>query len=574
MPTFDEIIKSPEFNAASPDVQFLVVKDLPELQGASPGAIKILLRDLPKLTITESSPFPEADQVNKFGDLTGVDQLATQHAPLLGLTAGSMMGPLSPVMGPVLAGVGSAYQQARGSLANQRTAIPSGRPSLSLNSPFPEANMMELLRASDINAGQVGKEMLIGKAAQVLGDRVLAPALGKILSPGAASIQKTIASDEIAKTAQEMAKEGFPIDPTTYAPSITGRVLTWMTDHFPFIRPINDSFRRKINESILQMRQDFVSDVLGVSDPSKALGAAEVEKNALFRAIAEKAGGPKVEVPIPNVAKAVEEATNHPGSMTDKWWQDNPIIQKIRNQSQSETTKLTPSTPDTLKLTIEDINSLYSKTMQNKGKDVYGKLSQVERNLRQSVRNAISEDFRAYDALYESELLPTAQKAWDASRDIHQLRNAKFIEGLLNEASKPMKEEYGKVFYPEVFNRLFRTKRDALMRNLGKEKFDLLDKFRERALAAVPDLNKLVNRPSQVEQLAVAATSMGALYAQPWLLMPMGFSGLMARSIMSPKGMMRSWLTNTVGPPRLVSRMTIESAISGDGSTNPSGPTQ
>jgi hypothetical protein len=578
-----------------------------------------------------SSPMPAVST----DTMLGFDKSLTENAPLVGAM---LPGPLAPIG----AGIGKAYQMLRtgeqaqlpawsertvpGSLSDVVTG--SGQPYMdAVPGGIPEAfpKPINLIPAMGMGAA--------GAAAGKVAETVIPPVVGAVTAPFKGTMDKAIAESATAQAAKQMADAGLPVGVSQYAPSRTGRAMTWALDKFPLSSSMMNSYRSQLNEALMAMRQDLVQGQLGMVNPSKMF-PTKGEVSEAFSDVLNAVGGPKVEIPTPNLKAYVDEVLGSDIAATDQFWSQNTVIQKLKNQNiqkgghdplhppERYAENLNPtesflwntkqrhpeittdegliharvqelmqgfpglkydqaakfirddiatrgewfqkvgreglSKPSEVpKLAASDINDLSASLWKIEEKNVYNKLSPAQRELRKGLRKAMENDFKAYDDAMDTQVASIFEGAEATSRLRHDqtLKDAKFVEGLLAQSTKLDSKSQMMQFRPAIFNDLVRRNEDRLYRALGKDKFELLKQFDQKAMASVPDMAKFSQKMSLGDVLLsgsmAGAAGYGGYTDNPWIAVPALFSPVVAMSLMKPSGWLRKWLSTGFKPPTM-----------------------
>jgi hypothetical protein len=210
--------------------------------------------------------------------------------------------------------------------------------------------------------------------------------------------------------------------------------------------------------------------------------------------------------------------------------------------------------------TVKEVNDLlpyiWSKTKSTakmgKEKNQYAKLTQESIDYRNGLNEAINSDLKFHEVETGSNVLEALNIAKGKVKDMAELSKAKYLENLLqssttwNPTTQSWDFQAGK-FYSDVM------KKSELLQTKFPDEFGNIMRFAEKAKLASGDISRLSPKPmwQQATNIGIGGGALGAVYANPILSVPLGFSALAAWSLMNPSGTVRKLLTTGIKPPTL-----------------------
>lgn len=167
----------------------------------------------------------------------------------------------------------------------------------------------------------------------------------------------------------------------------------------------------------------------------------------------------------------------------------------------------------------------------------------VLRRYAQDPENAIRAMFRTGNM----EDLNLIKKA--VSPEVWDIARSRFIENLFDASTEISGTQ--RAFNPQKFSDIF-SKYQRQIKQVMPEKYDYLKRFADLSKMAVQDLNKI--SPDTFMSWQTGATSAlagGAAMGNALMVVPMGFSFAISKSIMNPSGWLKKWLTEGFKMPEL-----------------------
>lgn len=502
--------------------------------------------------------------------------------PMAGALAGGAVGTLAGagIMSPVLGAAGTGLGYGIGARAQKLLQTYLGL--------YEPKSLTEEWKQTAQEVGTGIKAFMQGESGTKMLTMAGAPLAGQFAKSGT--------KGDTARLGQQMVEEGkMPISPDLYAPSKPAKFMQWTTDNIIPGGSIIANYRRKaVNDTISQMRQDFV-EAAGLPNPFTPLKEAKAVKNKAYENfIAEGSGAP---IQFSNTAKFIEENFNSPalqtsGTLKEKvnnfyeklnaTTEENVLLgdqSKYRTKRQMETTTGEPKDifsdlmvdMENLKsqgwqpqgvgyASVNDLNDLlpyiWSKTKSaakmGKEKNQYQKLTEESIQLRNGLKDAIDADLGIHEVDTGAKVLEALNVARDAQKNMASLGKAKYLEKLLqdsttwNPATQHWDFQAGK-FYSEVI------KKQETLRNMFPDEFGIIMRFAEKSKLASGDIARMSSKPAwkQAIEIALGGGTLAAIVANPILAVPLGFSAFSAYSLMNPSGMLRKHLTTGIKPPTL-----------------------
>jgi len=370
----------------------------------------------------------------------------------------------------------------------------------------------------------------------------------------------------------------LPVSPSSVAPSAPARMFEFVSDWFPTGTLWNQVKRNQLKRGLQRMHQEVLSD-LPMRPPRSVAG------EAIFQGIKEAKTGLAAQtrsayrlwenaiqgrnVPMPNTLKLVSK---YKDATTDSklrgllemyarkggtWTADEiDMFQKqlwgttykkgglrhvgkeIKDAMMSDLKKYSPELSDLLQK-AKDQSSLQKTFLTNpKVKDILAKH-------RRDPLHVINETFdpRNFEALADIKKA-VDKKTWDTAR-------FGFIEDMF-ERSTVQDEIRGNVFNPGAFVKNFEKHAESIAKILPEDYQQLRD-FVLVLKAAIPDITKGTQK-NVLSRLATGAGATGSIGGASYLFgggapstgviaVPATFSWAAAKSLMNPKGWLKTWLT-------------------------------
>lgn len=500
---FDDILSQPKSKPQPGKVASIPEIVGPALQQAPPPA--------PADPMSESlNMFSPQAAMQGFKDIGGIlnkDMLLGQ-LPVAGMIAGGTVGGIGTggpgaIPGAALGGAGGKALELylRGQKGESLPSIPS-------------------------QAMQIGTSGLAGATAE-MGGQIAGKALEGIFAPGKKWLDTQIDSVAKHRVAQEMASQGVPISPETIAPSRAAKAVTWIAERFQPGKSIVDSYRKQAMDMIYKMRQNLVEDLGLPSMGAKPLGTAREEIGQTFGKFRE-AIGPDAQVPMTNT-KTFLDNLELSGKAANK---DIDLIASLRGRM-----------PEGV-MTVSEIEKMNS-ILWPKGR-AYSKMSPAEKTWRDDFLQNVFRDLEPLEVSNGMNLAELLKQAKGTTRDIYQ---AQYIERLLGRATN----DETLMFNPQAFYNIVKQNEAQIYRNLDTDKAKNLFSFADKMKAIAPERAKFLEGRSRTDILSYlpGAGLAAGTYMNPYMAIPIGFQGIVARSLMAPKGIIRTWLTKGYSPPTL-----------------------
>jgi len=481
--------------------------------------------------------------------------------PMAGMLAGGAAGTMAGVgvMSPVLGAAGAGLGHGIGERAQKLLQTYLGL--------YEPKSLTEEMKQTAKAVGTGTKAFMQGESGMKMLTMAGAPLAGQFAKSGT--------KGDTARLGQQMVEEGgMPLSPDLYAPSKPAKFMQWATDNIIPGGSIIANYRRKaVNDTISQMRQDFV-EAAGLPNPFTPLKEAKAVKNKAYENfIAEGSGAP---IQFSNTAKFIEENLNSPALNTSGTLKQKVLDfnQKIRQGEKPEMLFSREEVPanqleiydalanpqGTATATVTELNDLlpyiWSRTKSTakmgKEKNQYQKLTEESIQLRNGLKEAIDADLGIHEVDTGAKVLEALNVARDAQKNMASLGKAKYLEKFLqdsttwNPATQHWDFQAGK-FYSEVM------KKQETLRNMFPDEFGTIMRFAEKSKLASGDIARMSSKPSwkQAIEIGLGGGAGAAIYSNPMLAVPLGFPAFAAYSLMNPSGTLRKYLTTGIKPPTL-----------------------
>lgn len=383
--------------------------------------------------------------------------------------------------------------------------------------------------------------------------------MGNLLRPFAKRMGPM--AQKIATIAKQ---QKLPMSPSAISPTKTAKVFEWFGDILPTGKLWGQVKRKQLSNNLMRMVEEVKGALPVRADKVEAgmeLGAGIKEAKVSLKSISgtkykawEKAVGAS-DIQMAETAKVIEKNAD-----SIKKPDARAMIETFRGKGTIWTAK--------------DVDD-YQKQIWGK---LRGKYPNLAKDLQNALKKDIGEDLTKYleDArsawadfkTFESN--PTVKTivrkyATDAERvileafrsgnleDVTKIKNAvdentwkmatsRFVENILDTAVKP--EGNQMVFRPMEFIKNYEKYQRQIL-NAMPEIYENINNFYLITKASVQDLQKMDMGFFGKGWQAMAAGGMatGAGMGQPLVLVPAGFSAIVAKSLMNPKGWLKTWLT-------------------------------
>jgi len=341
-------------------------------------------------------------------------------------------------------------------------------------------------------------------------NKAMAPGQSKLI-PGAEELFQK------AKT------EGLPLSPDIFTKSKFTKNVRRLADLPPFGSSVMNTQREKLNDVIMDMRNNFITDTLQMQKPGTAKGlflkGTEVFKQA-------RREGKELEFAMPNLKKFLDENIMDPDL-------------KVSKQTHNVLMKAKKDLAENGVLKFEDINDIHAKEW---GK--YTKMEGWQKALHGKLKSALDADMGLVEKETNTKVFQLLKEGKNIYKDAYEAAKADKIEKMFKFSTKYDEVNQIYTFHP----RLFRKQLDNNMKELEKtfkndpEKLQMLEKFAQETEFAVTDIarySKSLGKDDTWQKLG----SIGAMLWHPWLAVPAGFSYFAAHAFMRPKSPLKKWLT-------------------------------
>ncbi len=460
------------------------------------------------------------DTWGEFKQNTGVPILdnVLKALPVVGAGAGATLGiPAMPVGGPVIgAGVGGASGKSLENVIRRFTGI-GERPTSPVMSPI-----------------KTGAEMATWEAG--------APALLKVLSkmggPAAEEFAKNTEGQALQKFSE---KYDLPMSPSTIQPPGKVAMTEQINNLFPLGQWKSSQYKDELFQKMLDLRGKMLGELTGTEKVMQAspsfseavrgtkTGLRQAEKDA-YAEIVPEIGGKNARIPMDNTRQLVDD-----------------LLESARIQRNPEMAKLLE------KFNQESVSGLPSKSFY----DLQAKVNTVaaknkDYDLASDIWTAMNKDIKIFDETQGKNLSEIVKKGKETHQEYSRYDK---IAGIFQKSSSI--KDGAETFYPDKFYSLVMNDANQkyFAKEFGKDSLENLKLYAEHMRKIGMELKKrqLSDTQKMWQQTGVGAkiagsTSLyfaagGGVPGAAAVIVPNGMSYVIAKSIMSPKGVFKKWLT-------------------------------
>jgi len=276
--------------------------------------------------------------------------------------------------------------------------------------------------------------------------------------------------------------------------------------------------------------QQFITEELGLPSPSLKL-QTKAQTQKMFDKIVETAGGKETQVEAPNLMAWIER------NLDELPFKDKDLFKRLASIRQDLI--------QTGRTSFGKLNGV-SSTVWAK----YSKLDPAMRRMHGQVKGAVIEDLRHIQETTGRPVADAFQRAMEAARMGHRIREAEFIEGLIRRSTRYDINKGVGIFQPAKFKAEVERAMPRLevMFNKNPEIPKMIQKYADQMMLAARDLAEYAaTKPTGLlEKMAlggggIVGLKTGVLF-DPKLWVPMGFETWMAHSLAHPRGWLKSFL--------------------------------
>jgi len=347
-------------------------------------------------------------------------------------------------------------------------------------------------------------------------DKVLAPGKSKLVSGAEELFQK-------AKT------EGLPLSPDVFTKSKFTRAVRWVSDQLPPGSWEMSRMRGKINEKLMLARNQFITDTLQMQKPGTAKGLRETGKDIFSQAVKQ---GKEISFPMPQLKQFLDENIMDPDLKVNKKTYD--ALMKAKKDIAENGT-----------LDMETVNDLFAKAW---GSGKFGKMTGSQQRIHGQLNTALDADMTAIDKTANTKVYDLIKQGKGMYKSAADAEKSDVIERMLSSATKYDADKQAYTFHPLLFKSQIErnSKRLEAMFKKDPNKLAMIHRFANEMEASATDIARLSKTTSGkgiAGEMFKTGMGVGAIFKQPYLAVPAGFSPIIAHSLMNPKGWLKQWLT-------------------------------
>jgi len=342
---------------------------------------------------------------------------------------------------------------------------------------------------------------------------------GKILAPFAKKL-----SPEAAAVAKETAERGIPVSPSSIQPGIVSKTAQATADWGPG-RLWTHFKRMQIDPKMLQYRKEVIESLPGggpgVTDFKIISNNLKEETKATYTTMKEMVGKDG-KIGLTKTYEKIDTALDRVSDPAIKARLEK-FIQNGREQTAAQ---------------FDDFQKKYWSGLYTKG----GNAKSSDAKIMGEIMEAMKADMEAFGTATGKDILGTYLKA----KELSMTERAMGAVRIMFEKSIRRPDGLAEHFSPGTFVQIFQKNQKQLEKALPKDTYETIRQFADVAQAVTGDYAKTKGMDQAVSAILGAGAAGGAVYAPLWVAVPSGFSLVMAKSLMNPKGWVRDWLTTGI----------------------------
>lgn len=332
---------------------------------------------------------------------------------------------------------------------------------------------------------------------------------------------------EAATVAQEVTERGIPVSPKAINPSLAASTAQGVADWGPG-RLWTHFKRMQIDPKMLQYRQEVIESL-----PGGGPGVTD------FKIIAEN-----LKQETKKAYTIVRETIGKEGSITMNATHEkvDVALDKVTDpQLRARLEKFMQGGREKTATQLDEFQKSIWTNLYTKG----GNPKSQDARIVGEIVEAMKSDMEDFSAKTGKDLL----SAYLGAKELSKTERAMGSLRIMFERSIKRPEGLAEQFNPGTFVQLFQKNEKQLQKALPKETFDAIKKFADVSQAVIGDYSQTKGMDTAVSYL-LGAGAAGGTIASPWVAVPSGFSLVMAKSLMNPKGWVNNWLTTGFSIPK------------------------